>query len=240
MAGEECIVLMDLVGEEPVENIIDINFVEESNIDINFVEESNIDISFVEDASIEINFDEPEDIILEFGDVGIQGATGPQGPTGPQGIQGPPGADSTVPGPQGPTGPTGPKGDTGDTGAQGPQGIQGIQGIQGDTGPPGIGLPLTANNNDLVFYNSTTSQWEADELIVVKPSDLYAYQASSNDGTYEYIFKEDKNTDWLIVRLDINDIASYSKGTGGYMTVYVDATSAPSGSPTWADYGTTF
>lgn len=233
---------MDDINIEFVEQEISIVF-DENIIDINFVEESNIDISFVEDASIEINFDEPEDIILEFGDVGIQGATGPQGPTGPQGIQGPPGADSTVPGPQGPIGPTGPKGDTGDPGPegeQGPVGDTGPQGEQGETGPPGIGLPLTANNNDLVFYNSTTSQWEADELIVVKPSDLYAYQASSNDGTYEYIFKEDKNTDWLIVRLDNNDIASYSKGTGGYMTVYVDATSAPSGSPTWADYGTTF
>lgn len=233
---------MDDINIEFVEQEISIVF-DENIIDINFVEESNIDISFVEDASIEINFDEPEDIILEFGDVGIQGATGPQGPTGPQGIQGPPGADSTVPGPQGPIGPTGPKGDTGDPGPegeQGPVGDTGPQGEQGETGPPGIGLPLTANNNDLVFYNSTTSQWEADELIVVKPSDLYAYQASSNDGTYEYIFKEDKNTDWLIVRLDSNDIASYSKGTGGYMTVYVDATSAPSGSPTWADYGTTF
>lgn len=232
---------MDDINIEFYEENINILF-EESSIDIKFLEDPSIEIIFQDQANINLVFEESEDIVLEFGDVGPQGPKGDTGDTGPTGPQGPQGVkgDTGNTGPQGPIGYTGPQGEIGATGPQGIQGVKGDKGDTGETGPPGIGLPLTANNNDLVFYNSTTSQWEADELIVVKPSDLYAYQASSNDGTYEYIFKEDKNTDWLIVRLDINDIASYSKGTGGYMTVYVDATSAPSGSPTWADYGTTF
>ncbi len=232
---------MDDINIEFYEENINILF-EESSIDIKFLEDPSIEIIFQDQANINLVFEESEDIVLEFGDVGPQGPKGDTGDTGPTGPQGPQGVkgDTGNTGPQGPIGYTGPQGEIGATGPQGIQGVKGDKGDTGDTGTPGIGLPLTANNNDLVFYNSTTSQWEADELIVVKPSDLYAYQASSNDGTYEYIFKEDKNTDWLIVRLDINDIASYSKGTGGYMTVYVDATSAPSGSPTWADYGTTF
>ena len=37
-----------------------------------------------------------------------------------------------------------------------------------------------------------------------------------------------------------NNVSTYTKGTGGYSAVYVSPTAGPSGSPTWAAYGTTF
>lgn len=109
-------------------------------------------------------------------------------------------------------------------------------------GTPGVGLPAGGNVGQLPFKQSADDYdvgWE--DLITCKQSDLYGYQAASEDATFEYIFKEDKDGNWLIVRLNkTTDVATYSRGTGGYASVYVDADSAPSGSHTWASYGATF
>lgn len=131
---------------------------------------------------------------------------------------------------------------TGAKGEPGEPGTDGVDGQDGAPGTPGVGLPVGGNVGQLPFKQSGTDydvEWE--DLITCKQSDLYGYQATSEDATYEYIFKEDKDGNWLIVRLHkTTDVATYSRGTGGYASIYVDADSAPSGSHTWASYGATF
>jgi hypothetical protein len=74
-----------------------------------------------------------------------------------------------------------------------------------------------------------------------KPTDVYSIQAISEDATYKYYFFEADDADYYIMRKHLaNKVFDYTKGTGGYSTVYQDATSGPSGSPTWGAYGTTF
>lgn len=73
-----------------------------------------------------------------------------------------------------------------------------------------------------------------------KATDAYSYQAKSEAGGYKYFFFEDGDGNWYILRLDSNSVASYAKGTGGYASVYVNPTSAPSGSPTWGTYDQIF
>lgn len=74
-----------------------------------------------------------------------------------------------------------------------------------------------------------------------KLSSGYAWQATSNDGTYKYFFFENASTDYYIMRKHIaNKVATYTKGVGGYASVYQSPTLGPSGSPTWASYGNVF
>lgn len=69
----------------------------------------------------------------------------------------------------------------------------------------------------------------------------YAYQAKSDDGTYKYFFFEDASKNYFIMRKNkTTGQAHYAAGTGGYESAYINSTSAPSGSPTWASYGTVF
>ena len=69
----------------------------------------------------------------------------------------------------------------------------------------------------------------------------YAYQAKSDDGTYKYFFFEDASKNYFIMRKNkTTGQAHYAAGTGGYESAYINSTSAPSGPPTWASYGTTF
>lgn len=74
-----------------------------------------------------------------------------------------------------------------------------------------------------------------------KVTDAYGIQAISDDGTYKYFFFEADNADYYIMRKHkANKVATYTKGTGGYASVYVSPSAGPSGSPTYASYGTTF
>lgn len=74
-----------------------------------------------------------------------------------------------------------------------------------------------------------------------KDTDRFGIQAISDDGTYKYFFFEADDADYYIMRKHkTNKVFDYTAGTGGYAAVYVDSTSAPSGSPTWADRGATF
>lgn len=69
----------------------------------------------------------------------------------------------------------------------------------------------------------------------------YGIQAISEDATYKYFFFEDSSANWYVLRKHLtNATFSYAKGTGGYASVYVDATSGPSGSPTYGSKGTIF
>lgn len=74
-----------------------------------------------------------------------------------------------------------------------------------------------------------------------KATDAYSIQAISDDGTYKYFFYEDADANWYVLRKTLaTSLFLYTKGTGGYASVYVDSTHGPSGSPTFASYGSTF
>lgn len=74
-----------------------------------------------------------------------------------------------------------------------------------------------------------------------KATDAYGIQAISDDGTYKYFFFEDASANYYILRKHIaNKVFDYTKGTGGYASVYVSSSAGPSGSPTWDSYGDTF
>lgn len=82
---------------------------------------------------------------------------------------------------------------------------------------------------------------EASVTTPFKPTDAYSIQAISDDGTYKYFFFEDKDLNYYVMRKTLaTGFFGYTKGTGGFATVYVNSTTGPSGSPTWASYGTTF
>lgn len=88
----------------------------------------------------------------------------------------------------------------------------------------------------------TSTNTKLDTLgALAKPTDAYSYQAASDDGTYKYFFFEDKDLNYYVMRKTLaTGFFGYTKGTGGFATVYVNSTTGPSGSPTWASYGTTF
>lgn len=74
-----------------------------------------------------------------------------------------------------------------------------------------------------------------------KVTSKYSISAISETATYKYFFFEDASLNWYIMRKTLaTSIFDYAKGTGGYESVYVDSTSGPSGSPTFANYGSTF
>ena len=113
----------------------------------------------------------------------------------------------------------------------------------GGNGTPYVNSTGKASNVELETDGSVPVTIKVDESTSSfgKPTDAYSIQAISDDGTYKYFFFEADDADYYILRKHIaNKVFDYTKGTGGYSSVYVDATSAPSGSPTWADYGTTF
>lgn len=74
-----------------------------------------------------------------------------------------------------------------------------------------------------------------------KATDAYGIQAVSDDGTYKYFFFEDASLNYYIMRKTLaTKVFTYTKGTGGYAAAYQSAILGPSGSPTFASYGTTF
>ena len=77
--------------------------------------------------------------------------------------------------------------------------------------------------------------------VPAKSSDAYGWQATSDDGTYKYFYFEDASANYYVMRKHkTNKVATYTKGTGGYTTVYVSSSAGPSGAPTWSTYGGTF
>lgn len=74
-----------------------------------------------------------------------------------------------------------------------------------------------------------------------KATEAYSISAISNDGTYKYFLFEDASLNYYIMRKNLSTNSfKYTKGTGGYLTVYVDSTHGPSGSPAFDTYGATF
>lgn len=74
-----------------------------------------------------------------------------------------------------------------------------------------------------------------------RATNAYSISAVSDDGTYKYFYFEDASLNYYIMRKHkTNKTFSYTKGTGGYSSVYVSSSAGPSGSPTWGTYGATF
>lgn len=79
------------------------------------------------------------------------------------------------------------------------------------------------------------------QTVTTKATDAYSICAISEDSTYKYFFFEDATLNYYVMRKHkTNQTFDYTRGTGGYATVYVNSTSAPSGSPVYASYGNTF
>lgn len=77
--------------------------------------------------------------------------------------------------------------------------------------------------------------------IISKATDAYSIAAISDDGTYKYFWFEDAALNYYIMRKTLaTSIFLYTKGTGGYASVYQSSILGPSGSPTFASYGNTF
>lgn len=95
-------------------------------------------------------------------------------------------------------------------------------------------------------WNSDTLAWEkmtqpGGSSSTGKTTTPYSISAVSDDGTYRYIYFEDDSLNYYIMRKHkTNKVFTYTKGTGGYSSVYVSSTAGPSGSPTWSNYGSTF
>jgi hypothetical protein len=99
----------------------------------------------------------------------------------------------------------------------------------------GLEALVTSTNTKLDTLNTSVG------TIVSKATDAYSVSAISEDATYKYFFFEDSALNYYVMRKHkTNQVYDYTKGTGGYASVYVSSTAGPSGSPTWASYGTTF
>lgn len=103
------------------------------------------------------------------------------------------------------------------------------------------GIPSTAIR---IWNGASYDRWDGTITTTSAPakdSDRFGIQAISNDGTYKYFFFEADDADYYITRKNLTtSVYTYTAGTGGYSTVYVDDTSGPSGSPTWGNRGTVF
>ncbi len=113
--------------------------------------------------------------------------------------------------------------------------------------PNKTGDNVQAKRTANYVWNSSTLEWErmtqpgGSSSSGGKATDAYGYQAKSDDGTYTYWFFEDASLNWYVRRKhNTTLIHDFTKGTGGYESVYVDKDSAPSGSPTYDTYGATF
>jgi len=74
-----------------------------------------------------------------------------------------------------------------------------------------------------------------------KSSDEYGINAISEDATYKYFWFEADDLDYYIMRKNkTTSVFTFTKGTGGYTSVYINETSGPTGSPTWGTRGATF
>jgi hypothetical protein len=106
--------------------------------------------------------------------------------------------------------------------------------------PEKTGDNITAKRVAVYVWNGTT--WERQGSGASgKATNGYSISAISETATYKYFFFEDASLNWYILRKTLaTNVFEYTKGTGGYESVYVDATSGPSGSPTFDTYGATF
>lgn len=102
---------------------------------------------------------------------------------------------------------------------------------------------------DLPLPDGAATESKQDDLITainnsnnnIKAISRYSISAISEDATYKYFWFEADNLDYYIMRKHkVNSVFDYTRGTGGYSAVYQSPTQGPSGTPTWANYGSTF
>lgn len=73
------------------------------------------------------------------------------------------------------------------------------------------------------------------------PTASYGYCAKSETATHQYLFYEDANDNWYVLRRNLStEVVDYGKGVGGYQSVYDTPTTAPTPAPTYDTYGATF
>ncbi len=73
------------------------------------------------------------------------------------------------------------------------------------------------------------------------PTAPFSFSAKSDDGTYTYYYFEDASDNWYIRRKNQTTLVhTFTRGTGGYSSVYTDSTHGPSGSPTFENFGSIF
>lgn len=90
-------------------------------------------------------------------------------------------------------------------------------------------------------WNGTSWERASSTSGASKEANKYGISAISDDGTYKYFWFEDADKNFYIMRKHKTDkVFSYTKGTGGYESVYQSAILGPSGSPTWDSYGDIF
>ena len=71
---------------------------------------------------------------------------------------------------------------------------------------------------------------------LTKPTSKYGYCGKSETASFQYLFFEDKDLNWYILRKNLTtNIVDYVKGDGGYVSVYDSPTTAPT--PANGDYG---
>lgn len=100
---------------------------------------------------------------------------------------------------------------------------------------------LVSDSNPLPVNIISGGTGSGGGIPATKATDAYAFQATSTTASYVYYFYEDGAANWYILRETIaTGVYDYAKGTGGYESVYVNSTSAPSGSPTFDSYEAIF
>jgi hypothetical protein len=103
---------------------------------------------------------------------------------------------------------------------------------------PNYVLPFLGDNGEATQVQLNT---DGSLPIVAKTTEKYSISAISEDASYKYYFFEDASLNYYIMRKTLaTKVFEYTKGVGGYESVYVNATSGPSGTPVWGTYGETF
>ena len=113
--------------------------------------------------------------------------------------------------------------------------------------PNKTGDNVQAKRTANYVWNSSTLEWErmtqpgGSSSSSGKATDAYGINAISEDATYKYFWFEADDLSYYIMRKHkTTNVFTFTKGTGGYTSVYVDENSGPSGLPTWGTRGATF
>lgn len=110
-------------------------------------------------------------------------------------------------------------------------------------GPQDTGDNIEAKRVANYVWNGVDWERQSSSITVAPPkaSDEYGINAISEDATYKYFWFEADDLDYYIMRKNkTTSVFEFTKGTGGYETVYQSEILGPSGTPTWGTRGETF
>ena len=98
-------------------------------------------------------------------------------------------------------------------------------------------IPVRLTDGD-AFYKAEAHFVGGGSTTGGSPLAKYFYSAKSETATYKYFFFEDADENWYIARKVLaTGVFDYAVGTGGYQSVYDDATSDPIGPMTFGNIG---